>query len=107
MPHNHKTRPALCAHIRDQLLSIYGPKCAQCGAPEGETYLEINHIYGRDWQASKLSSYQRWLRYFKEAQQGRINLLCPDCNKTYQVRRHETPPGTCPLFEAWLAGDPF
>lgn len=107
MPTNPRTRPALCASIRSNLLDIYGGVCAQCGTPEGETYLEVNHIYGRDWKPNKVSSYGRWLRYFKEARQGRINLLCPECNKTYQVRRHEAPEGRCPLFEAWLAGNPF
>lgn len=107
MPNDSRTRPALCASIRSSLLAIYGGACAQCGTPEGETYLEINHIYGRDWKPSKLSSYQRWLRYFKEAQQGRINLLCPACNCTWKPRRNEQPPGTCPRFEAWLRNEPF
>lgn len=98
----------LADRIRAQLLEIYGNKCAECGVSSDDAHLEINHIYGRTWKIRDLNRYRRYLRYRHEARQGRINLLCPECNKAYQVRRHEQPPGRCLLFEAWLAGNkPF
>lgn len=98
----------LADRIRNQLIEIYGEKCAQCGATKEETHLEINHIYGRTWKIRDLNRYRRFLRYKKEAREGKINLLCPACNCVWKPRREEVPPGWCPLFEAWLGGNkPF
>ena len=112
MPVDFKTQyyrnVILADRIRNQLIEIYGGKCAQCGASKDEVHLEINHIYGRKWKVRTLNRYNRFLRYRKEAREGRINLLCKDCNAVWRPRREETAPGWCPLFEAWENGNrPF
>lgn len=96
----------LADRIRDQLIEIYGRKCAECGASADDTHLEINHVYGRDWKIRDLNRYRRYLRYRHEAKQGRINLLCPDCNCKWRPRRGEQPPGECPIYQQWLNAPP-
>lgn len=105
MPANSRTRPVLCARIRSMLLQIYGARCAGCGCVEGDCYLEINHIYGRDWKPREVSSYNRWLRYWREAKVGLIDLRCPDCNQRYRPRRDPPPQQPCPAFAAWRASN--
>lgn len=100
MPNDWRTNSVRADRIRENLIEIYGDTCAGCGTTDA--HLEVNHIYGRDWVIRRLNRYCRFLRYFKEAQQGKINLLCPDCNKRYQPKRNEVAPGSCPHFAAWL-----
>ncbi len=108
MPRNPATQKPLRERIRRMLLEIYGNRCAECGCLEGDCHLEVNHIYGRDWKPSEAGSYGRWLRYWREAREGKINLLCPDCNKAYRPKRHVQPPDHCPLFQAYQqSNNPF
>jgi|SRR6185369_292496 len=98
----------LADRIRNQLLEIYGRKCDKCGVSADDAHLEINHIYGRDWDIRTLNRYRRYLKYRQEAKQGKINLLCKDCNGGWRPRRNEQPPGRCPLYEAYLQSNrPF
>lgn len=92
----------LADRIRAQLLDIYGNRCSQCGASNGEAHLEVNHIYGRDWKPNNICRYRRFLRYRREAQQGLINLLCPECNGSYRPKAAAKPTEPCKLFKAWL-----
>lgn len=91
----------LADRIRNQLIEIYGGKCEICGVSSKEAHLEINHIYGRSWKIRTLNRYRRFLRYRKEAREGKINLLCKDCNGVWRPHREEKAPGWCPLFEAY------
>lgn len=108
MPRDPRTRPLLVARIRSMLLEIYGPKCPECGCELLPSNAEVNHIYGREWKIRDLSSYNRHLRYWKEAQRGLINLLCKSCNGEYRPKREAKRPEGCPRFKEWLEGkEPF
>lgn len=77
MPSNSKTRPRLIAKIKTFLFYELGDECDECG---DDSDLQIDHPWGRDWTPREVSSYERWLRYAREHQQGLIRLLCRDCN---------------------------
>lgn len=59
------------------LLEHLGNKCAECGSADE---LEIDHINGRDWHPCQLDIMQRLRRYFAEAREGKLRVLCADCN---------------------------
>lgn len=84
MPANHSTRPRLIARIREELFTMLGPNCARCGCDLNTTAWEVNHIAPRDWRSRETGSYNRWLRYRREAQARRVNLMCKDCNAVYR-----------------------
>lgn len=89
MPTNNRTRPALTASIRQRLFAMLGGCCDECGEVCG---LEINHIYTpRGYVPRKLGSYQRNLRYLKDAKQGLVNLLCKECNSRYRPKPRPQP----------------
>jgi hypothetical protein len=75
--------------LKSELLDHLGRRCAECGSI---TDLEINHIYGRDWKVRKVTHYRRVLRYWKEAREGLVNLLCKSCNSAYKPLRREVEP---------------
>jgi hypothetical protein len=58
-----------------------GGKCAnpECGETEYEK-LTFDHIYGKDWEATGLSTDQRMSRYIKEHKLGLLQCLCLVCN---------------------------
>lgn len=62
---------------RQELIDFLGGKCALCGE---KVDLEIDHPNGRNWDVRALSSYSRVVRYWQEALQGLIRVLCSTCN---------------------------
>lgn len=96
MPSDSKTRTRLAAITRDRIFDIIGRECAQCGETTG---LEVNHIYGRDYQPKRMSHYNRQRRYLKDALAGEVNALCRECNAAYRpVRRPvEVNAANCPF----------
>lgn len=62
---------------RSTLVKKLGGKCVHCGSTRR---LEIDHIHGRDYVARELSSNQRLCLYFREAREGKVQLLCKRCN---------------------------
>lgn len=54
-----------------------GGKCAWCSA---RAKLQFDHKYGRDWDPSKVNRWTRIARYWREAEEGLIQMLCQTCN---------------------------
>lgn len=98
MPSDSKSRPRLVDRIRAELFADLGGECAEadetCDGP-----LQIDHPYGRDWHPKRVSSYNRWLRYRREHQQGLIRLLCRYHNEIIRPKPTAAP--------ASLSPDPF
>ena len=75
----NKIRQLELYHIRRfSLIALLGDKCAICG---NTWRLEIDHINGRDYSARKLNSLMRVKRYEQEHKEGKLRVLCSDCNK--------------------------
>lgn len=83
MAYNHDaTKIASRANqLKSDLIAYLGGKCEHCGATHD---LQINHKEPRDWQPRKLTHYRRVLRYWREAREGKVDLLCGDCNRVYR-----------------------
>jgi hypothetical protein len=65
--------------IRYQFLVIkLGGKCRKCQAVEN---LELDHPEGKDWEARKLSPQMRMKRYEQDFENGKLSLLCVNCNR--------------------------
>jgi hypothetical protein len=66
---------------RLKLITELGGKCAnpECNEEEYEK-LTFDHIYGKDWEATGLSTDQRMCRYMKEHKLGLLQVLCLTCN---------------------------
>lgn len=66
---------------RFRLLMELGGKCSnpECNEAEYEK-LTFDHIYGKDWDATRLSTDQRMCRYVKEHKLGLLQCLCLVCN---------------------------
>ena len=77
-------RSRLADQVRTRLFELLGPTCGLCGCDLHGVAWEVNHLYRRDWVPRKRNRYDRNLRYWKEAQQGLVNVLCPDCNCIYR-----------------------
>lgn len=88
MPHDSKSRPRLASNLRKQLFNLLGWECSECGATDRP--LEVDHPWGRDWKPSKMSHYNRNLRYLREAKAGLVRVLCCDCNQ--RIRPVPMPP---------------
>lgn len=89
MPRDPHTRPALVARHRQRLFEMLGGECALC-ATDGDACdgpLEADHPFGRDWVPREVSSYQRNLRYLREAAEGKLRLLCRHHNQTVRPRK--------------------
>lgn len=91
------TKPTLSAYRmqladrwRARLFELLGPVCAECGTDLNGVAWEVNHIYRRDWVPRTYNRYRRNLRYWREAQEGLVNLTCKECNLHYRPR--ELPP---------------
>jgi 5-methylcytosine-specific restriction endonuclease McrA len=67
---------------RDALIEKLGGACARCGqtAEESGYALEFDHPHGRDWEPRKLNRWSRVVRYERDAEAGRLRLLCKQCN---------------------------
>jgi hypothetical protein len=70
--------------LRAQLFAMLGGRCEEC---DETVNLEIDHPWGRDWVPRKVASYNRNLRYLREAREGKVRLLCHDCNMTIRPVR--------------------
>lgn len=68
------------ASLRRELLEILGWRCAKCGKTKD---LEFDHIdpSTRTWVARRCSQLGRMKRYYEEALDGLIQILCKKCNK--------------------------
>lgn len=73
-----KRQKAWAVRARAALVQSLGGRCAQCGSTHS---LEIDHIHGRDYRLSDLSSDQRVSRYRREAQANLLQVLCDPCNR--------------------------
>jgi hypothetical protein len=93
-PTNSAWQCARAHKIRAWLFDMLGGECAECGALAP---LEIDHPWGRDWKPSRLSLYKRHLRYKKEALEGRVRLLCRECNNAILPRRGGETVGEAPF----------
>ena len=69
-----------------QLVQALGGKCEQCDETDPDK-LEIDHINGRDWVPNKVSSSWRVSLYRREAKEGKLQVLCSGCNKSFGYRR--------------------
>ena len=77
---------ALAERLRARLFELLGPFCAECGCDLRGKPWEVNHIRPRAWMPRKLCRYRRNLRYWREAQEGLVNLLCKECNAVFRPR---------------------
>lgn len=76
MPQRNKKTVYLAnwaAEKRGQLIKDLGGKCAICGTRKN---LQIDHIYGRDWEIRSKSRWQRQIIYRREFEQGLLRCLC-------------------------------
>ena len=65
--------------VRYQFLVIkLGGKCRLCSSIEN---LELDHPFGKDWEARKLSPQMRMKRYEIDYENGKLSLLCQNCNR--------------------------
>jgi 5-methylcytosine-specific restriction endonuclease McrA len=64
---------------RRELIEELGGKCAACGEVEYEK-LTFDHIHGKDWETTGLSTDQRMCRYRKESKLKLLQILCLICN---------------------------
>ncbi len=62
---------------RLELVKLLGGECRQCGS-KGD--LQIDHINGKSWTANKVGSDTRVCRYMREMKEGKLQVLCGDCN---------------------------
>lgn len=76
-----KSAKAWAKRARVWLINELGGKCAnpECGESEFEK-LTFDHIYGKDYETTGLSTDQRMCRYMKEHKLGLIQVLCLTCN---------------------------
>lgn len=74
-----KQSKAWARRRRFELIYELGGKCVQCGEEEYEK-LEFDHIDGKDWEATGLSTDQRMCRYVKEHRLGLLQVMCHVCN---------------------------
>jgi hypothetical protein len=78
-----KSAKAWAKKARVWLINELGGKCANPECPTQETEFEkltIDHIYGKDYETTGLSTDQRMGRYMKEHRLGLIQCLCLTCN---------------------------
>lgn len=78
-----KSAKAWAKRTRVWLMNELGHKCANPECPTQETEFEkltFDHIYGKDYETTGLSTDQRMCRYIKEHRLGLIQILCLDCN---------------------------
>lgn len=82
-PYRTRRQAAWAQRKRDELIDLLGGKCAQeNGSCRGA--LQIDHIYGRDWDTRKYSQKGRVIRYWREYREGLATgrpILQPLCGK--------------------------
>lgn len=62
-----------------ELIAFLGGVCVQCGATEN---LQVDHIDSRTWDIRKCNRHTRIARYWREAMQGLVQVLCKSCNSS-------------------------
>lgn len=77
------------ARVRVQLIEKLGGKCVICGTCYE---LEFDHKEPRTWNCKQVSSEYRITLYKREAEAGKIQLLCRKCNA--RKGEPEPPPPT-------------
>lgn len=65
--------------VRQELRALLGGACELCMETD-ESALEFDHIFGRDYNLRKLSFSARMARYKREAEEGKLRILCRTCN---------------------------
>lgn len=63
---------------RLELIDAMGGKCQRCGS---DHRLEFHHPNGRDYDVTRLSRWQRMIRYRGDLASGNLQLLCRACNR--------------------------
>lgn len=71
---------AAAKKIREELLDKLGAWCVDCGEDE-RAKLEFDHVRGRSYVPNKLSYRHRMTIYRREAAEGKLQVVCGDCNK--------------------------
>lgn len=64
---------------RKELIQRLGGKCSVCPCADFSK-LEFDHPNGRPYDVAKLSRLSRLRRYRKEADEGKVRVLCRSCN---------------------------
>lgn len=62
---------------RQALVDQLGGKCVECDTAFDLTF---DHINGRDWDVRKVHGTKRLKIYQREADEGKLQLLCLTCN---------------------------
>lgn len=92
MPTDKTTRIRLTDKARLEVWAILGHECALRGVDglECDGPMTVDHPFGRDYKSSKITAYNRWRRYLKEAKQGLIRPLCKAHNDSFRPQRGRT-----------------
>ncbi len=81
---DYAAKAARIVRRRGELVRLLSPelKCAGCGnQAKGPAELIVDHVDGKSWTASKLSSSQRIARYWREYKAGiPMRALCSTCS---------------------------
>lgn len=96
MPRNKTTRTRLTQQARDLVWQLLGHECALQGVDDIECDgpLEVDHPHGRDWVPRRVSIYNRWRRYLREARMGLVRPLCKAHNERVRPARGRMPTAT-------------
>jgi hypothetical protein len=63
--------------LRELMRKALGEICTKCGTCLD---LSFHHPHGRDWEPNKKNLMQRMRLYYRDFLQGKIELLCTNCN---------------------------
>lgn len=67
--------------------------CARCGKkPRSIDSLQVDHVYGRTWDVTKVNRWTRAKRYWQEYKDGvALRALCKKCNSGYRPKMQAPP----------------
>lgn len=87
---------AYAAELRRSLLEKLAPdgRCQKCGKkPRMIDSLQVDHVYGRTWDVTKVNRWTRAKRYWQEFKDGVcLRALCKRCNAGHHPKRMPAPP---------------
>jgi len=69
---------------RAELIRRLGGQCRVCGSTDR---LELHHPHGRDWTPRRHNRWTRINHYWRDWEQGNLELLCQSCNGRDGARR--------------------